>query len=150
MINLQETKDVVMKWPTAINNNTSPSTTTVDTNGWDYAQIKFFYGASDIALTALKVQESDDDSTYADVTGLIWGTSTNVAGSTSTLPSATDDNKIFTFDIDMRGRKRYLKLVYTVGNGTTGAYATAVCTLGRAKDGPSTAAERGAAEVLRV
>lgn len=147
---MQQFKIVSITRPAAIVNNTSHTTASVDTNGFDYATIIVDLGATDIALTALKVQESDTDSNYADVTGLIFGTSSNIAGSTSTLPSATDDNKFFIFQIDLKGRKRYLDLVSTVGNGSTGAYLTATCILTRAKDGPVTAAECGASQILRV
>ena len=150
MNQMQQTKVVSIVRPAAIVNNTSHTTASVDTNGWDYATIIVDLGATDIALTALKVQESDDDSSYADVTGLVFGTSNTIAGSASTLPSATDDNKFFVFDVDLRGRKRYLDLVSTVGNGSTGAYLSAICILSKGKDGPVTAAERGASQVLRV
>ncbi len=80
----------------------------------------------------------------------MFGTSTNVAGSTSTLPAADDDNKLFLFFVDKRKCKRYLKLVATAGDGTAGTYASAMARLSRAKIGPSTAAEWGADQVLRV
>ncbi len=60
-----------------------------------------------------------------DVTGLVYGTSAGIAGTTSALPTATDDNKCFKFEIDLRGRKRYLDLVATCGDGATGTFATA-------------------------
>jgi hypothetical protein len=150
MIAAQHTKLVSITPPGAIVDNASLTTASVDTNGWDYAKITVYLGATDIAMTALKVQESDDDSSYADVTGLVFGTSNNIAGSASTLPSATDDNKFFVFDIDLRGRKRYLDLVATCGDGAAGTYITAWAELSRGKDGPTTAAERGASQVLRV
>jgi len=84
------------------------------------------------------------------VTGLVYGTSNGINGSASSLPSATDDNKTFAFEIDLRGRKRYLDVTATAGDGTAGTYLTINYILWRAKDYPVTAAERGFANILRV
>jgi hypothetical protein len=101
-------------------------------------------------MAALKLQESDSDGSYADVTGLIYGTSNGIAGTASSLPSATDDNKCFVFEVDLRGRKRYFDLVATAGDGTAGTYLTAFALLSRAADYPVSATERGFANILRV
>jgi len=151
VIHAQNCKLVSMTPPAAIVDDASYTTAEVDTLGFDYAKIVVYLGATDIAMTALAVTESDTSgSGHANVTGLVWGTSNNIAGSTSTLPSATDDNKFFVFDIDLKGRKRYLDLTATAGDGTAGTFAVAWCELSRAEDTPTTAAKRGAAEILRV
>lgn len=150
MNHAQRSKLVIVTSPQAIINNASATTASVDTLGFDYVKFTLILGATDIALTALKVQEADADSGYADVTGLVYGTSTNTAGTTSTLPSATDDNKGFSFLVDMRGRKRWLDLVLTVGSGSTGAYVTVIAELYRGESIPSTAALRGMAQELLV
>lgn len=148
---LQNVKLVSVIKPDAIVNNASWTTAEIDTKDWDYAQIVVHYGTSDVALAALKVQESDTSgSGFADVTGLVVGTSTNVDGSTSALPSAIDDDKFVVFDIDLRSRKRFLDLVATAGAGTAGTFASACCILSRGKEAPVSMAERGADEVLRV
>jgi hypothetical protein len=146
----QQSKFQLITAPAAIANNTSPATTSIDTQGYDYAEVFVILGATDIALTALKIQESDTDGSYGDVTGLIYGTSASIAGTTASLPSATDDNKCFKFEIDLRGRKRYLDLVYTIGNGSTGAFSTAFVLLSRAKDHPVSASERGFGNIVRL
>lgn len=150
MIGAQQAKWLSITPPAAIIDNASATTASIDTLGWDYLEVICYFGAMDIAATALKLQSSDTDSSYADVTGLVWGTSNNIAGSTSTLPSATDDNKIFIFQVDLRGQKRYFDLVATLGDGAAGTYFTALARLSRGKDGPVTAAEQGAAEILRI
>lgn len=148
---LQNTKFVSMTPPAAIVDNTSYTTAEVDTKGWDYAQIYCYLGATDIAMAALAVTESDTTgSGHANVTGLVVGTSTNIDGSTSALPTSTDDNKCMIFDIDLRGRKRFLDLTATAGDGSTGTYMTAWCILSRGKEAPVSSSERGADEVLRV
>ena len=152
MIAAQSDKFVSVTPPGALVDNASLTTSTIDTLGYAYARVMVYLGATDIALTALKVQESDDSgmSGAADITGLVYGTSNGISGSASTLPSATDDNKCFTFEIDLRGRKRYLDLVATFGDGTAGGYAAAFCLLSRASDAPVSASERGFGNILRV
>lgn len=137
--------------PVAIVNNASALTTEIDTADWEYAEISVAIGASDIAMTALAVTESDSaGSGHANVTGLIFGTSTNIDGSTSALPSATDDNQLHIFQIDLRGRKRYLDVTATAGTGSAGTFIAIQTRLSRGVEAPTTSAETGAGEVLRV
>lgn len=150
MIEALTTKKVNAIRPAAILDDASATASTIDCLGFNYCDIVCMLGATDIAMTALKVQESDDDSTYADVTGLVYGTSTNDAGSTSSLPSATSDNGLFGFAVDCRGRKRYLKLVATFGDGTAGGYIAALAILSRGEQGTTTAASAGYAQRLVV
>lgn len=149
---LQNTKIVAITPPAAIVDNASFTTAAIDTAGYNYAMIVVQLGSTDIAMTALKVQESDasDMTGAADVTGLVFGTSTNIAGSTSALPVATDDNKFQCFEVNLTGRKRYLDVVATGGDGTAGTYMSAFCILSSAASAPRTAAERGFDDILRV
>lgn len=151
MLPLQSSKVLNTCPSVAIKDNASWTTVEIDTLGFDYATVFWALGATDIAMAALKMQESDTaGSGQTDITGLVWGTSTNIAGSTSTLPSSTNDNGVFRFDIDLRGRKRYLTLVATAGDGAAGTYGSALTLLHRAEDGPTTAAQCGCVEILRV
>ena len=151
MIHAQNTKFVSVTPPAAIVDNASYTTAEIDTLGFDYATIIVYLGATDIAMTALKVTESDTSASgHADVTGLVFGTSSNIAGSTSALPSATDDDTFQIFEIDLKNRKRYLDVVATAGNGSTGTFATILCILSRAGESVDTAAARNADEILRV
>ncbi|NBW11017.1 MAG: hypothetical protein EBR82_23600 [Caulobacteraceae bacterium] len=151
MNHLQNCKYVSVTPPAAIIDNASATTAAIDCLGYDYATIIVYLGAMDIAMTVLKVQESDaSGSGFADVAGLIFGTSADIAGATSALPTATDDNGFFIFEVDLRNRKRYLDLVATCGDGAAGTYLTALAILSRAKDQPVIAAERGAVQILRV
>lgn len=144
-------KKVVITPPQAIVDDASWTTAEIDTAGFDYAVIWVLLGATDIAAAALAVTESDTaGSGHANVTGLVFGTSTNTDGSTSTLPSATDDNKFFGFFINLAGRKRYLDLTATAGNGSTGTFMTAWAELYRAEALPVTAADLGASQILMV
>lgn len=148
---LQQTKWLNLCPPAAIVDNSSLAVTEIDTVGWDYLQVVVFLGATDIAMSALAVTESDTTGTgHANVTGLIYGTSTDIDGSTSSLPAATSDNGIFMFEIDLRGRKRYLDLTATIGDGTAGGYATVVGVLSRGENPPVTKTGRGLTGCLRV
>ena len=153
MNQLNYTKLVSITPPAAINSsdNTAFTTAEIDTRGWDYLQVIVQLGATDAAIGSLAVTESDTSgSNHTNVTGLVWGTSTNIAGSTSTLPSSTNDNGFFVFEIDLRGRKRYIDLTVTTSDVTTGTFLYACGLLSRSKDAPTTAAERGCVEILRV
>ena len=157
MISSQATKYVNVSPPVAIIDNAAAVTTVVDTLGYDYCTFVCIYGATDIATVALKIQESNGtssatalDGSAADVTGLVSGTSTNIAGSTSSLPSSSADNTLYVFEIDLKARKRYLDLVATLGDGSAGTYFSAIAILSRAEQPGTTAASRGAAEILRA
>jgi hypothetical protein len=148
---LQHVKYLSLIDPAAIVDDTDFSTNEIDTKGYDYATIIFQYGTSDIAMVELTVTESDSSgSGHEDVTGLIVGTSDNIDGDTSSLPSATDDDELVVFEIDLRGRKRYLDLAATAGNGSLGTYASAVCILSKANVVPLSVSDRGCLELLRV
>jgi hypothetical protein len=150
MIAAQNSKYLIVTSPVAIVDDADFTTNSIDTAGYDYLQVVVTLGATDIALAALKLQTSDTDGSYADLTGAVFGTSTNIAGSTSTLPSATDDNKIFVIEVDLRGKKRYFDLVATMGDGTAGGFLAAVAILSRGEITPITAAGAGASQILRV
>lgn len=151
MIHAQNVKYVYCVPPQAIKDNASWTTAELDCKGWDYLEVIALVGATDIAMAALSVTESDTSgSGHADVTGLVWGTSSNIDGSNSALPSATDDNTFQVAQIDLRKRKRYIDVTATAGDGTAGTYATIIYRLSRGEIGPNTMAEMGCNEVLRV
>jgi hypothetical protein len=142
MIPSQNMKIVNVTPPGAIIDDAAVVTAAIDTLGFDYADVYVILGATDVAVAALKLTESDQaGSGYTDVEG------GDFAGN---LPGATDDNKIFGWHVDLKGKKRYLDVVATGGNGTTGAYITVIAILSRAKQSPNTAAKRGLAKELFV
>lgn len=142
MNELQNVKTVFITKPTAIVDNAAFTTDTVDTLGFGKLRIVIGLGALDIAVAAMKLRESDDSgmSGAADVSGADFSVSP------LTLPSATDDNKLYAIFVDMRGRKRYLDVTLTGGDGATGTYAVAWADLYQAASTPNTAAERGFAQ----
>ena len=138
MVALQNIR-VANMLPAVSANGAGFSTTGVDSVALgvksDYATIIVNLGAMASALTVLKLTDSDDNSTYGDVTGFIGGTD-------FTLPSATDDNKFVVFQVDLRKRKRYLKVEATAGAGAIVMSIT--CVFSRTKIGTNSATDSGA------
>lgn len=118
----------------------------VDTKGFAYAVAVVQLGALDIAVAEMSVYESDDttDGNFTKITGSDF----NISG---TLPSATDDNKIYKVFIPLGGsRKRYLRWNLKGGDGSSGSFAIAYFDLSRANEAPNTASERGLGQQLFV
>lgn len=148
---LQTIKTVMVVFPQAIKDNAefvgSKDSTPLDVdtaeNGvkWNAARVTFAIGATDVSVAEMNVFHSDDDSTYVEIAGLDFATD-------GTVPTATDDNKLFGCDIDLRDKKRYLRLDFKAGNGTTGTYGCAWIDLAEPTELPSSATERGYAQIL--
>lgn len=151
MDEIQRAKFVQVIAPAAIVDNAAFTTEVIDTLDYDYATIVFNLGATDIAMGALKVQESDSSgSGFADIDGLDMDGDTDLDGNTAALPGATDDDNLVVFQVDLRGRKRYLDLSATAGNGSTGTFGSAVAILTKGAVYDATSTGMGAETVLRV
>lgn len=137
--------------PAAIVDNAAYTTAEIDTLGFDHLTVVLYLGATDIAMAACALQSSNTSgSGFATPDNLDMNGDTDIDGNTAALPTATDDNKFFIWDVDLRGRDRYWDLSITAGNGTNGTFATAFAILSKGDETPTTSAERGAANVLRV
>lgn len=144
---LQQTRIVPIAFPQARVNNAAVTTATVDTLGFNKCRIKVLVGDIDATMAVFKVAESDDSgmSGETDITSTIFGGTGNPA-----LPTASDDNKVYLIHLDLKGRKRYLDLKLTTGNGAAGTFVTAEAELYDALTVPNTAAEQGAAVCIYV
>jgi hypothetical protein len=148
---IQQAKFVTAIKPAAIIDNNSATADVIDTRGYDYATVIVQLGATDIALTALKLQASSTSGgTYADITGATFSGGSGFGGATLALPSATDDGQTCVFQIDLRGLDPFLKLVVTFGDGTSGGFSAAVAILSRAKFPPITSAATADGDVCIV
>jgi hypothetical protein len=148
---LQHCKFVSAVKPGALIDNNTATADVVDCRGFDYATIVVQLGATDIAMTALKVQSSSTSGgTYADITGATFAGGSGLGGATLALPSATDDGQTCVFQIELRGLDPFLKLVATFGDGTSGGYIAAVAILSRAKFPPITSAATADGDVCLV
>lgn len=153
MIDLQNCKLVNITGTDQTKDNAAFATTEIDTAGFATLAIVCAFGNVPVDVSALKVTESDvSGSGHADVTGLVVGTSNTIAGAASALPAASGgDGDVIVFDIDLRGRKRYIDLTATAGDGSgTVTEMCAIGILGRPQLGCESASERGADQVLRV
>lgn len=139
---LQELKFTQITPPAAIVDNAAFTTATYDTKGLESCMFLVCFGAMDIAVAALKLQESDNSgmSGATDISGADFSVSP------LTLPSDTADNTILAIYVKCgANRKRYFDLSFTGGNGAAGTYAT-VLAIGVPQIRPDTAAERGLAQ----
>lgn len=148
MQQLEAQKFVAITPPAVIVDNAAFVTATIDTLGWDECLITAFFGAMDIAMSALKVRESDasDMSGAVDIADSDFSVAAN-----GTLPSATADNTARRWHVRCGGqRKRYLDVVAIGGDGSAGTYMTSWADLGKGKSVPTTAAQRGAGEFISI
>lgn len=107
----------------------------IDTLGYEYAAIDVvfspFTAATSSAASVLKLQQSDaSGSGQANISGFVGGTDFTVgAGSTT----GANNGYVVRFNVDLRGKKRYLTVAASPGN--TVAVAT-VARLGRGNQAP--------------
>jgi len=91
---------------------TAAVTLTIDTLGYDYASVSVARAsnASTVFASVLKVEQSDDNSTYSAVTGMTGGTD-------FTIPAVSDTGSvsIVKMDVDTKTKQRYLKVTATPG-----------------------------------
>ena len=140
MIHSQNHK-VVGDVPTAAIGATATATLTIDTIGYDHASVVVLRAAnaSTVFANVIKVEESDDNSSYANVTALVGG-GTGGFSIPAIAASATGSASILKLDVDTKAKKRYLKVSYTPGASATVAI---VANLGRGEVSPETAAQAG-------
>jgi beta-mannanase len=118
----------------------------IDTLGFKVASIDVAFekvaaaGTNSAVALVLKLQHGDSTSSYSDLTGYVGGTSFTIP-----TPANTTSDVVVRFDVDLRGKKRYLKVVAT-GNATGSVYS--VARLGKPEDGPDTATEKGASVAI--
>lgn len=137
--------------PAAILDNAAATATEIDCKGYSYLEIPVQLGATDIDVTTLKLEESDTSgSGFADITGATFSAGTNVDGVALALPAATDDNQVHTFQVNLIGRKRYIKVACTFGNGAAGGYVAATARLSHASYLSGTSTDKSAGGICRV
>jgi hypothetical protein len=115
-------------------------TLVIDRLGYEYVSLDVCQEAwgnagytSQAAYTVLKLEESDNNSSYSSV--FVGGTDFTIP-----TPSSTSAETVVRMDVDCRGKKRYLKVTATPY--TTGTVFT-VARLGKGNDGPVSASAKG-------
>lgn len=140
-MNHLENSKTVSKIGTADTATNATHQQSVDTLGFSYASIDVIFepvvaaGTNSAVALALKLQESDTDGSFSDVTGFVGGTSFTIP-----TPANTSDANVVRFDVSTKGRKRYLN-VYATPNAASVIASTA--RLGKGEDGPDSASKKG-------
>lgn len=150
---IQNFKLVSVTPPAAILDNAAATTAEVDTKGWNHARYIIYVGATDIALAALKLTESDTTgSGHVDIeaTDFSDANQADIDGNALALPAADEDNSFIVIDVDLEGRKRYLDLTLTAGDGSAGTFVAAWCELYKGEAGPATVAGHGCKDMVRI
>jgi len=127
------------------------ATASIDTMGYDFMQLAVKLGteaAVSSVPTTLKLSESDitDATGYSDIKAFVGGTATDGFSLTGSVFTATSTSANVVFNVDLRGRKRYIKIAMSpqVTDALFGVYAV----LARGEASPSTAARLGAVTLI--
>ena len=138
MIHAQNHK-VVAELPTAAVGATATATLTIDTRGFDHASVTVLRAsnASTVFANVVKVEESDDNVSYSNVTALVGG---GAGGFSIPAVSNTSTAAVLKMDIDTKAKKRYLKVSYTPG---ASANVAIVGRLGRGEESPVSNSDAG-------
>lgn len=131
---------------------------TVDTNstqamswstvGFDYATVNLLMGThstSGETLRTVKISESDTETAASSQTAIVAFTGTTSATSATagfTLPAVavSGPGAVYVFDIDLKGRKKYMGLSVTPGSTTVNI--SALVTLSKAEQSRDTTATK--------
>ena len=142
---LQGIKHVVAIATQSLATSATATGASIDTKGFDELQIVLVRAthASD-AITTFTIEHSDDDSTYATVTGYVQGTDYTVASIIGGVSQAAAQPAVF--NIDLRGKKRYFRCKVTPAGNTSLVGATAI--LARAAEAPITAVKANVTQLV--
>lgn len=129
--------------------NATVTSNTIDTLGFNELQICVMREThSSGAFTALTIQESDSDAatSFATTTGLVAGTDYTVADAIGGT-SAAVTNVSFVANIDLRGKKRYFRVLVTPSAAT--GYVASHAILGKGEVSAADSAA-GVAELVNA
>lgn len=135
----QNEKTVIAVAPVSLN-NASATAIAVDSGAYTHATFELTVGATTGAISVFKIQSATaSGGSYSDVSG----------ATLSTLPGATDDNKVYAIHVPLASANQFLQVVLTEDNTGTGIYGVN-CRLSRISgNAPASASDRGyAAEVF--
>lgn len=137
MINAQKNKYVAITPPAVIVDNAAFTTGAVDCKGFAWLTIVLQFGAIDIAPASASIRHSDASNMGSPATIATGGTD-------FALATATDSDNLFhVFEINLLGKKRYLDMEITGGDGAAGSYLSILGILSRGAEAPDSVSERG-------
>lgn len=122
----------------------------IDTLGYDFATIDIIATTANVVSNkpaTVKLQELDTTvvSSFADISGAKGGTDFTIPNA-NTAATAVVQN-IYSFNVDLRGRKRYIQVAYSPLTTQT---VTAVAKLHRGEQAPITAVAANAMTLCSV
>ncbi len=126
---------VVSAVPTAV--GSSAVALTIDTLGWDHASVTVLRAsnASTVFASVLKIEHSDDNSSYSDLSGFVGGTDFTIPVVSDTASAAA-----VKLDVNTQAKKRYLKVTATPAVSVN---TVVTARLSRGENAPATASEAG-------
>lgn len=136
-------KFVLVTPPAAIVDNAALVTAAVDTKGWKQLTFLVILGALDIAAASASVRHSNASNMGSPAT-------LSTGGTDFPLPIGTDDNTMLQFNVDLRGKKRYVDFEITLGDGAAGTFVTVIAELSRGETLPSSASTRGLGQEINI
>lgn len=147
-MNLQGLKSVVALGPISFSAAGTAISASIDTKAYEELQLVVTKTthASDY-ITVLNIQQSDDTvlTNFAAVTGYVAGTDWTLASLTGGTNAATE-KAAGVFNIDLRGKKRYFRVLVT--NGAVTGVVGITGTLARGEQAPITATLQNAGVVV--
>ena len=116
---------------------TSAVTLTIDTLGWDHTSVAVLRAsnASTVFASVLKIEESDDNSSFSNVSGFLGGTDFAIPAVSDTASVA-----VVKLDVNTQAKKRYLKVTATPAVSVN---TVVTARLSRGENAPATASEAG-------
>jgi len=147
-MNLQGLKSVCPLGPISFSAAGTAISASVDAKGYEELQLVVTKTthASDY-ITVFNIQQSDDTvlSNFAAVTGYVAGTDWTLASLTGGT-NAASEKSAGVFNIDLRGKKRYFRVLVT--NGAVTGIVGITGTLARGEQSPITATNQNAGVVV--
>ena len=133
---LEATKTVV---GSTVTSAAGTATLTVDTLGYAYASVDVLVATSstpaNTAASILNVLTLTQGDSSASVTSTVYTVSAPAAS-----VAVTAQPSVVRFDVDLRGKSRYLKVDATPASSLA---TTIVCRLGKGQEGPESASAKG-------
>ena len=147
-MNLQGLKSVVALGPISMTAAAPLTSASIDCKGYEELQLVVTKTThSNDYITVLNIQQSDDTvlTNFAAVTGYVAGTDWTLASLTGGTNAATE-KAAGVFNIDLRGKKRYFRVLVT--NGAVTGVVGITGTLARGEQAPITATLQNAGVVV--
>lgn len=130
-------------------NSLQTASATIDVVGFDAISVDVLYRPTAVGAPAvLRIVGSNDQTTYATISGLVSGTDYTPAAAVTAAPGT-----VYRFDASLKDVGRYIRVEVTPNTAVEATAATVVVAarLHKAEKGPVSAADKGVSQaVVRV